>query len=110
MLQSRMHTGEDVNLSGLEAGTHTGPTIPQSPFAILRNRRSDSRPNNPSSITEQVDQEHERIDWEVKHGSELRMAVIIRMPLTLDDGNDRLDEDVAWEHGMEFGVWEGHVG
>jgi hypothetical protein len=48
---------------------------------------------------------------------DMRLAVVIQMPVQ-DQGakkrqswaSDEDEEEVAWEHGMELGVWEGSVG
>jgi len=47
----------------------------------------------------------------------MRLAVVIQMPTQQDKakkrqswGNDEDEEEVAWETGMELGVWEGFVG
>jgi hypothetical protein len=47
----------------------------------------------------------------------MRLAVVIQMPTQQDKakkrrswGSDEDEEEVAWETGMELGVWEGTVG
>jgi len=47
----------------------------------------------------------------------MRLAVVIQMPTQQDKakkrqswGSEEDEEEVAWETGMELGVWEGTVG
>jgi hypothetical protein len=47
----------------------------------------------------------------------MRLAVVIQMPAREQMakerqswGSDEEEEEVAWESGMELGVWEGTVG
>lgn len=58
------------------------------------------------------------IDRAIQEGEEMRLAVVIQMPVQ-DQGakkrqsyasDEEEEEQVAWEHGMELGVWEGSVG
>jgi hypothetical protein len=57
------------------------------------------------------------IDRMIQLGEDMRLAVVIQMPVQ-DQGakkrqswaSDEDEEEVAWEHGMELGVWEGSVG
>jgi glucose dehydrogenase len=57
------------------------------------------------------------IDRVIQEGEEMRLAVVIQMPTQQDKaknrrswGSDEDEEEVAWETGMELGVWEGTVG
>lgn len=58
------------------------------------------------------------IDREIKEGEDLRLAVVIQMPVRGEgtkkrqswNSDDEEEEEVGWETGMELGVWEGSVG
>jgi glucose dehydrogenase len=57
------------------------------------------------------------IDRVIQEGEEMRLAVVIQMPTQQDKakkrrswGSDEDEDEVAWETGMELGVWEGTVG
>lgn len=57
------------------------------------------------------------IDREIQEGEDLRLAVVIQMPMRGEGtrkrqswNSDDEEEEVGWETGMELGVWEGNVG
>ena len=57
------------------------------------------------------------IDREIQEGEDMRLAVVIQMPVRGEGtrkrqswNSDDEEEEVGWETGMELGVWEGNVG
>lgn len=54
-----------------------------------------------------------QLDRTIEAGEALRIAVVVQMPTPSVDGQryrqDDNDEEVAWENGMELGLWEGVV-
>ena len=45
----------------------------------------------------------------IEKGDELRLAVVIQMPLQSQLRDDQVfdDEPIGWEPGMELGIWQG---
>jgi hypothetical protein len=89
----------------------------------LANLRRLANPNSPNSYNipelepRPKPKKQKEIDRVIQEGEELRLAVVIQMPTQQDKakkrqswGSDEEEEEVAWEMGMELGVWEGSVG
>ncbi|WWD20841.1 hypothetical protein CI109_105318 [Kwoniella shandongensis] len=67
-----------------------------------------------STSRSQQQQTTKEIDREIVPGEEVRLGVVIQMPVQglserqrTREGDDDDEEEVAWENGMELGVWEG---
>jgi len=86
---------------------------PQFTFSALANRRRSPLSSPELSIprrSSKTPRNHE-IDRPINVGEEMRLAVVIQMPTDEAErrSHDDEDEEVAWEDGMELGVWEGVV-
>jgi len=91
-------------------------------LANLRRLANPSSPNSynisePETRPKPRSSRQKEIDRQIQEGEEMRLAVVIQMPTQQDKakkrqswGSDEDEEEVAWETGMELGVWEGSVG
>lgn len=94
--------------------TQDAPHRLRQPALFGRNRNTLSNDATVPSRRARRKPEDSELDRTIEAGEPLRIALIIQMPTSGVDRQsyrqDDSDEEVAWESGMELGVWEGVVG
>lgn len=115
--QAEHPQGESSAFASTYSSTNTSPRrrfhIPHlrrfAPPPSIYPEPSEERSSKPSKIKE--------INREIQEGEDMRVAVVIQMPAREQGAKERQtltsdeeEEEVAWESGMELGVWEGTVG